>query len=153
MEKTVASNNRASIGGHVVEKVFAIFLDGIRFVCSIVIFNICHVFHGIGPELLISAITQNMVLVSTAQFFNRDVKKIVINNDVVKLIGNFEGVIKTSISTIIDRDFVGPGCSSSNSTKKDDRIVVGRGVVKDTIEVSDIAIEGGFDVAVVNFYG
>ncbi len=33
---------------------------------------------------------QNMVLVSGAQLVNRDAIKIVINNNIVKLIGNFE---------------------------------------------------------------
>ncbi len=75
-----------------------------------------------------------MVLVSGAQLVNRDVIKIVINNNVAKLVGNFEGVIKTSSSTVVDgdREFdftSGSAHISSNSTKKDDWFVAGRGVV------------------------
>ncbi len=99
-----------------------------------------------------------MVLKSRAQSVNRYVIKNVINNDVINLVGNFEGVIKTSGSTLIDRDgqfdFVGgSACSSGNSTKKDDQFVVGRGVVDITIEVSDIVVERRFDVMVANIHG
>ncbi len=63
-----------------------------------------------------------MVLVSGAQLVNRYVIKIVINNDVIKIVGNFEGVIETYGYTVVDRNrqFVfmgGSGCSSGNSTK------------------------------------
>ncbi len=134
------------------------FLEGTRLVHFIVVFNIWHVFHGNGPELFKCAITQNMVLKSRAQLVNRYVIKNVINNDVINLVGNFEGVIKTSGSTLIDKDgqfdFVGgSACSSGNSTKKNDQFVVGRGVVDITIEVSDIVVERRFDVMVANIHG
>ncbi len=51
-------------------------------------FNIGCVFHGIGPEISISAIMQNMVLISGEKLFNRDVIKLII----AKLVGSFEGV-------------------------------------------------------------
>ncbi len=96
MKETITNSNRASIGGHIVEKGVANLLEGIRFVCSIVFFNVGCVFHGIGPELFVSAITQDLVLLSGAQFVICDVIKNVVNNNAIKLIGNFKGVIKTS---------------------------------------------------------
>ncbi len=59
-------------------------------------FNVFFFVHGIFPEILISAIMQHLVMASGAQLVNRDVIKIDINNDVIKLIANLEGVIKTS---------------------------------------------------------
>ncbi len=90
-----------------------------------------------------------------AQLANRQVIDIVIDNNVVKLVGNFEGVIETSSYTIVDRnrqfDFTGGfACSSSDSTKKIDQFVVRRGVVQINTEVIDILIERGFDEAVAN---
>ncbi len=127
MEKTIARSNRASIGGHIVEKGVAIF--GKHQVCMFCfIFIIICFIHGIGPKIFISALTQNMVLFMGAQLVKRDVIKIVINNDVVKLIGNLEGVIKTSGFTIIagdgQFDSTGPGSQrtimeAQESTKED----------------------------------
>ncbi len=99
-----------------------------------------------------------MVLKSGTQLINSDVIKSTINNNIVKLFGNFKGVIKTSGSKVIDGDgqfdFTGvSACSSVNSTKEDGRFVVGRGVVEITIKVTDIVVERRFDVAVANFHG
>ncbi len=47
----------------------------------------------------------------------------------------------------------GSVCSSNDSTKKDDQFVARRSVVEITIEVTDIVVEGGFDVTVANFHG
>ncbi len=89
---------------------------------------------------------------------NRNVIKIVINYNVIKISGNFEGVIIPSGSTIVNGgrqvDFTGGSDHSySNSTKKDDQFVVVRGVVEITIEVTYIEIKRGFDEAVANFHG
>ncbi len=156
MEKTVVSGNRASIGDKIVEKDVANFLEGIRFVHFIIIFSICSVSHGVGPELS-CATMQKHGFGKWSAIVNRDGIRIVININVIKLIGNFGSVIKTSGSTIINGDeqfdFGVPGCSSGNHTKKDDQFVVRRGIVKITIEVTDVVIEKGFDVAVANFHG
>ncbi len=58
MEKTAASNNRVSIGGHIVKGGVSNFLEDSRFVHSVIIFNIFNFVHGIGPETFKSAITQ-----------------------------------------------------------------------------------------------
>ncbi len=73
--------------------------------------------------------------------------KIVNNNNVVKIVGNFEGEFKTSGSTIINGDgqfdsMVRSTCRSGNSTKKDDQFVVGRDVLEINIEVFDIELKG-----------
>ncbi len=73
MKETITSSNRASFRGHIVENGLSNFLEGITFACSIFVFIVWHVFHGIGPELFISAIMQNMALVSAAQLVNRDI--------------------------------------------------------------------------------
>ncbi len=75
-----------------------------------------------------------MVLVSLAQLLKGEVVEVVDDNHVVKPIGNLEGVIKASSSTILNGngqpDFMcWLACISSNSPKKVDQIVVWMGVV------------------------
>lgn len=78
--KTVTSSNRACIGDHVGKKGVANFVESIRFVCSIVVFNIFCFIYCIGPEFFKSAVMQNMAVESGAQVFNREVIEIVIDN-------------------------------------------------------------------------
>ncbi len=59
---------------------------------------------------LVSVIMQYLVLVSWAQFFKGEILDAIIDNHIIEVIDNMEGIIKTSHSTIIDgdheRDFI-----------------------------------------------
>ncbi len=104
---------------------------------------------GILLESLVSVITQDMdmVLVSQAQLFEGEVVDVVVNNNIIKVIGNLEGIIKTSGSNIIDRDrhldFTGGlACNSGDSSKVDI-----------FIEITGSIIEWRWDKGVANFHG
>ncbi len=47
---------------------------------------------------MVIGIFQNMVLISRRKLFHGDVVEVVVDDDVVKLVGNFEGVIKPPVS-------------------------------------------------------
>ncbi len=74
-----------------------------------------------------------MVLVSQAQLFEGAVMDIVVDNNIIKVVGNLKGVIKISFATIINRDqqinFMGGfAYSSGDSSKMVDQFVVWGGV-------------------------
>ncbi len=60
--------------------------------------------HGLSPKGLTIGLMQNMLLVSGTQLFTQEVGKVIINNDVIKHIGNFDLIIEDSSSTIVDWD-------------------------------------------------
>ncbi len=131
VKMTVASSNGASSRGHLIKKGGVDFLEGSGFVCSIVISNISCFGHCCSPEVFISVVMHNIVLVSWAQFFEGKVVKAVVNNHGIKLVGSLEGVVKASDSTIVNGnrqlDFAGGlAHSSGDSTKKIDQFVVRR---------------------------
>ncbi len=118
MKKTITHSNG-------VEKGVADLVEGIRLVRSVDIFYILCFFHGSCPKDVIVGITQNMVLVSRAQL---EIVEHTINYNVVKHIGNFKGVIKTTGSTIVNRDrkFDFPSqldCSPGKSSKEVNQFV------------------------------
>ncbi len=123
MKKTVTSSNWASSRGYMVKKGVADFVEGVRLVCSVIIFNILCFFHGSCPEGVIVSIMQNIVLVSRAQLLNGEIVDGDINDNVVKHVGDFKSVIKTTSSTAIngDRNFDFPSglaCSSGKSSNE-----------------------------------
>ncbi len=76
----------------------------------------------------------------------------------VKLVGSLEGIIEASDSTVVNGnsqlDFLsGLACSSSNSPKKVDQFVVGRGAVNIIIERTGSIMEQRREKAIPNFHG
>ncbi len=63
MDKTVANSNRASGRGNMIEKVVANFVESIRLVRSIIIFDILGFFHCAGPIILEVSILKDLGLV------------------------------------------------------------------------------------------
>ncbi len=88
--------------------------------------------------------------------FDQDNVEFIVDDNVIKKIGNFQGVIKSTHSTVVDGDgkFSFPSelsPRSDRSTKKSNWFVIGRFVVKVTIEVTDVVLDGGADKAIANF--
>ncbi len=63
MEKAVASGNRASGGGNIIEKGVENFVESVGLSCSIVIFNIFGFVHHMTPTSLGVSILQNLVVI------------------------------------------------------------------------------------------
>ncbi len=130
MKKAIVNSNSVSIGGHGVKKGVADILKGINLVSSIVVFNIVCFSHYIRPETSVSVFTQQIFLVSQEQLFQGKNVKVVIDDYIIKVVGNLESAIKTSGPFIINGDW---SCvftcelahGSSNSPKKFDLFVDG----------------------------
>ncbi len=84
---------------------------------------------------------------------NQDNVEFIVYDNVIKNVGNFEGVSETTGSTVVngDRKFefsCGLACSSGKSTKKSNRFVIRGVVVKITIEVTEMVFEGRVNMVV-----
>ncbi len=79
-------------------------MEEVGFVCSIIIFIILCFSQCTGPEFFVSAIMQNMVLVSQAQLFKGVVVEVIVDDSIIKIVGNLGGVMKTCGSTVINVD-------------------------------------------------
>ncbi len=71
-----------------------------------------------------------MVFVSGNHLFNQDNVEFFVDDNVIKNVGNLEGVIKTTSSTVVNRDRKvkfpsGFACSLGKSTKKSKKFVLG----------------------------
>ncbi len=84
-----------------------------------------------------------MVVVSGVQFVNKEGIEVVINDNVIKLVGNCKSIIKTFGSTIVDWGHTTWFCGW---------ICLQIWQQYQTI-VQFVAIEMGFDEAVANFHG
>ncbi len=69
-------------------------MKGIGFVSSIVIFNVFGLLHCMGPETFVGVIAQNMVLASRSQLAKGEIVKVVVDDHIIKVIGNMEGESK-----------------------------------------------------------
>ncbi len=77
---------------------------------------------------------------------DRDNVEFIVYDNVVKNVGNFEGVIETTGSTIIDGERksefpCGLACSLGKSIKESDQFVIRGVVVKVTIEVTNVVLD------------
>ncbi len=97
-----------------------------------------------------------MVLVLSTILQRRNCK-VVIDDHIIKVVGNLEGITKTTGSTVIERDcehdFTGVhACSSGVSCKNNDQFVV-VGVIVVNGEVAFSILERGLNKAIANFQG
>ncbi len=133
MEETVSSHNGVSGRANIVKKRCCKFCGRQQAAMLCCHFNILCFFHSFCPEGVIISITQNMVLISREKLLNGEIVGFIINEDGVKHVGNFEGVIKTTSSTIVNGDgkfdFLSVfACSSGESSKKVNQFVIRGGV-------------------------
>ncbi len=77
---------------------------------------------------------------------DQDNVELIVNGNKIKFVGNFEGVIETTVPTVIngDRKFKflsGLSCSSGKNYKKSNQFVTRGFVVKVTTKVTDFVLE------------
>ncbi len=107
------------------------------------------------PEKFVNVVIQNMVLVSQAQLFEREVIDVVVDAHVIIPVGNLEEI---SGSIVINGDQLldfmgGCACSSSNNPKKVDQFVVWRGVIEVIVEITGSILEWRWVKVVTDFHG
>ncbi len=62
-----------------------------------------------SPEGAIVGIMQDIILVSRAQLLNGEIVEVITNENFVKHIGDFEGIMKASFFTVVNKSLISWG--------------------------------------------
>ncbi len=109
-------------------------MESIRLVRSIIVFDILSFFRCMVPITLKVSILQDLCLVGVNELFHAESGGFIVSDNIVKNSGNFEGIVKTTFSTVVDGDgklditriiMGGSACTSNKSSKKRDCFIRG----------------------------